>query len=291
MKMKSFKPSELQTKELHGHLLGAIGPRPIAFASTMSASGIPNLSPYSFFNVFSANPPIMIFSPARRVRNNTTKDSLTNCLETKEVVINMVNYDIVQQMSLSSTEYPSDVNEFEKSGLSMLKSDLVKPYRVQESPVHFECRVNEIIELGKEGGAGNLVIAEVMKMHIAEHILDKQGRIDQYEIDQVARMGGNWYTRANRGMFEVPKPNQKLGIGIDLMPAKIKYSEVLNGNDLGKLGNIEALPTPDVVEDFIRKENLKVFIKETNLKGLHLKAQDYLKSDDIFAAWCILLSN
>lgn len=291
MKMKSFKPSELQTKELHGHLLGAIGPRPIAFASTMSASGIPNLSPYSFFNVFSANPPIMIFSPARRVRNNTTKDSLTNCLETKEVVINMVNYDIVQQMSLSSTEYPSDVNEFEKSGLSMLKSDLVKPYRVQESPVHFECRVNEIIELGKEGGAGNLVIAEVVKMHIAEHILDKQGRIDQYEIDQVARMGGNWYTRANRGMFEVPKPNQKLGIGIDLMPAKIKYSEVLNGNDLGKLGNIEALPTPDVVEDFIRKENLKVFIKETNLKGLHLKAQDYLKSDDIFAAWCILLSN
>lgn len=291
MKMKSFKPSELQTKELHGHLLGAVGPRPIAFASTISEDGIPNLSPYSFFNVFSANPPIMIFSPARRVRNNTTKDSLINCQLTKEVVINIVNYDIVQQMSLSSTEYPSDVNEFEKSGLSMLKSDLVKPYRVQESPVHFECSVNEIIELGKEGGAGNLVIAEVMKMHIAEHILDKQGRIDQYEIDQVARMGGNWYTRANRGMFEVPKPNQKLGIGIDLMPAKIKYSEVLNGNDLGKLGNIEALPTPDVVEDFIRKENLKVFIKETNLKGLHLKAQDYLKSDDIFAAWCILLSN
>lgn len=288
--MKSITPSEIQTKDLHAHLLGAVGPRPIAFASTISKDGVPNLSPYSFFNVFSANPPIIIFSPARRVRDNTTKDSLTNCIDTKEVVINIVNYDIVQQMSLSSTEYAPEVNEFEKSGLTMLKSDLVKPYRVKESPVHFECRVNEIVELGKQGGAGNLVIAEVLKLHIAEHILDKNGKIDQYEIDQVARMGGNWYTRANRGMFEVPKPNQKLGIGIDLIPQHIRHSAFLNGNDLGKLGNIEALPNEEAVNDFIKEENLKVFIQETNMEGLHLKAQEYLKSDDIFAAWCILLS-
>ncbi len=288
--MKSFVPSDLQTKNLHAYLLGAVGPRPIAFASTMSKAGVPNLSPYSFFNVFSANPPIMIFSPARRVRDNSTKDTLANCQETKEVVINIVNYDIVQQMSLSSTEYPSEVNEFEKSGLTMLKSDIVKPYRVKESPVQFECRVNEIIELGKEGGAGNLVIAEVVKMHIAEAVLSKNGKIDQYEIDQVARMGGNWYTRANRGMFEVPKPNQKLGIGIDLMPDEIKNSQYLNGNDLGKLGNIEALPNAKSVEHFIKSENLQVYIENTNQEGLHLKAQEYLKSDDIFAAWCILLS-
>lgn len=288
--MKSITPSEISTKELHGFLLGTVGPRPIAFASTISKEGIPNLSPYSFFNVFSANPPIMIFSPARRVRDNTTKDSLTNCQDTKEVVINIVNYDIVQQMSLSSTEYASDVNEFEKSGLTMLKSDVVKPFRVKESPVQFECKVNEIVELGKEGGAGNLIISEVVKLHIAEHILDANGKIDQYEIDQVARMGGNWYTRANRGMFEVPKPNQNIGIGIDQIPQEIRNSEFLNGNDLGKLGNIEALPVAEVIEEFIKKENIKGFITETNLKGLHLKAQEYLKSDDIFAAWCILLS-
>jgi flavin reductase (DIM6/NTAB) family NADH-FMN oxidoreductase RutF len=288
--VKSITPSDYQTKDLHAYLLGAVGPRPIAFASTMSKAGVPNLSPYSFFNVFSANPPIMIFSPARRVRDNSTKDTLANCQETKEVVINIVNYDIVQQMSLSSTEYPSEVNEFEKSGLTMLKSDIVKPYRVKESPVHFECKVNEIIELGKEGGAGNLVIAEVLKMHIAEAVLSKDGKIDQYEIDQVARMGGNWYTRANRGMFEVPKPNQNLGIGIDLMPDEVKNSQYLNGNDLGKLGNIQALPNAKSVEHFIKSENLQVYIENTNQEGLHLKAQEYLKSDDIFAAWCILLS-
>ncbi len=288
--MKSIIPSDVSTKELHAYLLGAVGPRPIAFASTISNDGVPNLSPYSFFNVFSANPPVMIFSPARRVRDNTTKDSLTNCQDNKEVVINIVNYDIVQQMSLSSTEYPSEVNEFEKSGLTMLKSDIVKPFRVKESPVQFECKVNKIIELGNQGGAGNLVIAEVVKLHIAEHILDENGKIDQYEIDQVARMGGNWYTRANRGMFEVPKPNQKLGIGIDQMPDAIKHSQFLNGNDLGKLGNIEALPTQEVVDQFIKEEKLQLYIEETKQEGLHLKAQEYLKSDDIFAAWCILLS-
>jgi len=289
-KVKSFLPDELKVPELHGHLLGAIGPRPIAFASTLSKDGTPNLSPYSFFNVFSANPPIMIFSPARRVRNNTTKHTLINCEDTKEVVINVVNYDIVQQMSLSSTEYPEGVNEFEKSGLTMLKSDLVKPYRVKESPVQFECKVKDIIKLGKEGGAGNLIISEVVKFHVAKELFDESGKIDQYKIDQVARMGGSWYTRANRGMFEVPKPLSNLGIGIDQIPNEIKFSEFLNGNDLGKLGNIEALPNSTAIQEFLKTENLKEFINKSNKEELHLKAQDYLKSDDIFAAWCILLS-
>lgn len=288
--MKSFKPSELETPKLHSYLLGAVGPRPIAFASTLSKNGTPNLSPYSFFNVFSANPPIMIFSPARRVRNNTTKHTLENCKETKEVVINIVNYDIVQQMSLSSTEYAEDINEFEKSGLTMLKSDVVKPYRVKESPVQFECKVNEIIELGQEGGAGNLIISEVVKLHIAESVLDDNGKIDQYEIDQVARMGGNWYSRANRGMFEVPKPLSKLGIGVDQIPQQILNSEILTGNDLGKLGNVEAFPEQYQIDEFLKSEHLHEFVLNSNEKGLHQKAHEYLKGDDTFAAWCILLS-
>lgn len=287
---KSFTPSDLKTPELHSYLLGAVGPRPIAFASTVNKSGEPNLSPYSYFNVFSSNPPIMIFSPSRRVRDNTTKHTLKNCDETGEVVINIVNYDIVQQMSLSSTEYSEGVNEFEKSGLTMLKSYLVKPFRVQESPVQFECKVKEIVALGQEGGAGNLIISEVVKFHIAEHVLDQNGNIDQYEIDQVARMGGSWYSRANRGMFEVPKPLSKLGIGIDQMPNKIKNSLVLNGNDLGKLGNVEVLPQDHQIKAFIKEEHLFDFILNIDEKGLHQKAQDYLKSDDTFAAWCILLS-
>lgn len=288
--MKSFNASELNTAERHGYLLGAIGPRPIAFASTISKSGVPNLSPYSFFNVFSSNPPILIFSPARRVRDNTTKHTLKNCEETREVVINIVNYDIVQQMSLSSTEYPESVNEFKKSGLTMLNSDFVKPYRVKESPVHFECKVKDIIALGDEGGAGNLIISEVVRFHIAEDVLDENGKIDQYKIDQVARMGGNWYSRANLGMFEVSKPNSKLGIGIDKMPDKIKNSNVLNGNDLGKLANIVSLPQSDDIEAFIKKEQLFDFITNTDEKGLHQKAKEYLKSNDIFASWCVLLS-
>lgn len=288
--MKSFNPSDLNAAERHGYLLDAVGPRPIAFASTMSRSGVPNLSPFSFFNVFSSNPPIMVFSPSRRVRDNTTKHTLVNCEETGEVVINIVNYDIVQQMSLSSTEYAEDINEFEKSGLTMLKSDLVKPFRVKESPVQFECKVKDILALGQEGGAGNLIIAEVVKFHIAEHILDQHEKIDQYKIDQVARMGGSWYSRANRGMFEVPKPSSKPGIGIDKMPDKVKHSLVLNGNDLGKLGNVEVLPQNIEIKTFLKEEHLVDFISNVDEKGLHQKAQDFLKSDDTFAAWCILLS-
>ncbi len=208
----------------------------------LNKNGIPNLSPFSFFNVFSANPPILIFSPARRVRDNTTKHTLENAEATKEVVINVVNYDMVHQMSLSSTEYPEDVNEFEKAGFTMLDSDIVKPFRVAESPVQFECKVNDIIKLGKEGGAGNLIICEVVKLHISSDILNKDESINQEKLDLVARAGGNYYSRAKTGFFEIPKPLSSLGIGVDSLPEHVRNSMILTGNDLGMLGNVEALP-------------------------------------------------
>ena len=288
--MRSFLPSDLKTPELHGLLLGSIGPRPIAFASTLDQDGKPNLSPYSFFNVFSANPPIMIFSPARRVRNNTTKHTLENALATKEVVINVVNYAIVQQMSLSSTEYAAGVNEFEKAGLSMLESDIVKPFRVKESPVQYECKVNEVVALGNEGGAGNLIIAEVVKLHVNESILTEDLKINQHEIDLVARMGGNWYTRANLGMFEVPKPLSNLGIGVDQIPAKIQNSKILSGNDLGQLGNVESLPTPEEISNFVEAENLKSKIDLKSEAAKHEQAKKYIENSQVDAAWKTLLA-
>ncbi|GGE37962.1 flavin reductase family protein [Psychroflexus planctonicus] len=288
--MKSFLPSDLKTPELHALLLGSIGPRPIAFASTIDADGKPNLSPYSFFNVFSANPPIMIFSPARRVRNNTTKHTLENVLATKEVVINVVNYAIVQQMSLSSTEYAAGVNEFEKAGLSMLKSDIVKPFRVKESPVQYECKVKEVVALGEEGGAGNLIIAEVVKLHVNEAILTKDLKINQHEIDLVARMGGNWYTRANLGMFEVPKPLSQLGIGVDQIPHEIRNSNFLTGNDLGILGNVEKLPTAEEIKQFIETEKLYEKIDLQSEAAKHEQAKLYITKGRILSAWKTLLA-
>ena len=289
--MLSITPGEVSTGKLHQYLLGAVGPRPIAFASTVDAEGRPNLSPFSFFNVFSANPPILIFSPARRGRDNTVKHTYNNVKATKEVVINIVNYDIVQQMSLSSTEYAEGVNEFEKSGLTMLKSDLVKPARVAESPVQFECKVNEVVELGENGGAGNLVICEVLRMHIKEDILDETGHIDQHKIDQVARMGGNWYSRANLGLFEVPKPLSTLGIGVDSIPKEIKESHVLTGNDFGKLGNVEALPTATDIAEFLKADpEAAELVKSKDLDKIHSQAQKFLKEDRAGEAWKILLA-
>ncbi|WP_452222356.1 flavin reductase family protein [Lacinutrix salivirga] len=284
--MKSFHPKDLTTAKLHGYLLSAVAPRPIAFASTMDAQGRPNLSPFSFFNVFSANPPILIFSPARRVRNNTTKHTLENVLETKEVVINVVNYGIVQQMSLSSTEYPEGVNEFEKAGLTMLKSDEVKPFRVAESPVQLECKVNEVVSLGNEGGAGNLVICEVVKLHINPTVLDENGSIDQEKLDLVARAGGSYYSRAKTGFFEIPKPLSTLGIGVDALPKIIKNSTVLSGNDLGLLGNVEALPNAETINTFAIKHNTKTF----SLEEKHKQAKKFLSFGDVESAWNMLLS-
>ncbi len=289
--MLSFEPHTLSPVQLQGYLQSAVAPRPIAFASTLDANGKPNLSPFSFFNVFSSNPPILIFSPARRVRNNTTKHTLENCEATREVVINVVNYAIVQQASLSSTEYPDGVNEFLKSGLTMLPSDLIKPYRVAESPVQFECKINEIIALGDQGGAGNLIICEVVKIHIHENILDDQNRIDQHKIDLVSRLGGNWYSRANEGLFEVEKPLTTLGIGVDAIPDFVKESGIFDGNDFGKLGNVEALPTQEEITIFVQQNfAVKGVLSSDDEMKIHQKAKEYLNNNDALSAWKVLLA-
>ncbi|MFC4816290.1 flavin reductase family protein [Flavobacterium sp. GCM10023249] len=289
--MKSFSPKDIPTQQLQGYLQGAIAPRPIAFASTMDEQGRPNLSPFSFFNVFSANPPILVFSPARRVRGNTTKHTLENAMATKEVVINVVNYDIVQQMSLSSTEYAEGVNEFEKAGLTPIPSDEVKPFRVAESPVQFECKVNEIIHLGTEGGAGNLIICEVVRVHVNEDVLDENGVIDQYKIDLVSRLGGNWYSRSNQGLFEVPKPLVTLGVGVDAIPNFIKKSSDFSGNDLGMLGNIEALPTEEEIAIFVQENfTVKAVLSADDRQKVNQLAKEYLDKQDILSAWKVLLA-
>ena len=289
--MISITPQEVSTAKLHGYLLSAVSPRPIAFASTVDEDGNVNLSPFSFFNVFSANPPILIFSPARRVRDNTTKHTLENVLKTKEVVINIVNFEMVQQMSLSSTEYPNGVNEFVKAGFTQVASDMVKPPRVGESPVQFECKVNDVIALGAKGGAGNLIIAEVVKLHIKESILDAEGKIDAVKIDTVARMGANWYNRSKEGMFEVLKPIRTMGIGVDALPRSIVNSTVLTGNDLGILGNSEKIPTAEEVREFIKTGIDKCpHIDITNKENTQKQAKDMLQKGIVFDAFRLLLA-
>lgn len=275
--MISICPQDISTAKLHGYLLGAVAPRPIALASTVDTEGNINLSPFSFFNVFSAKPPIMIFSPARRVRDNSTKHTLENAMSTKEVVINIVSFEMVQQMSLSSTEYEKGVNEFKKAGFTEITSTFVKPPRVGESPVQFECKVNDIIALGTEGGAGNLIICEVVQMHIDESILDDVGRIDPMKIDTVARMGGNWYNRSKEGIFEIPKPLSTLGVGVDALPIVIRESKILTGNDLGQLGNVASLP-----------KEVTTFVNASEER--HKLAQQELKKGNVSEAWKLLIS-
>jgi len=289
--MKSFEPKDLSTGQLHGYLLNAVAPRPIALASTLNNKGVPNLSPFSFFNVFSANPPILIFSPARRVRNNTTKHTLHNVEETKEVVINVVTYEMVHQTSLASTEYPEDVNEFEKAGFTMLDSHNIRPFRVGESPVQFECKVNEIVKLGKEGGAGNLIICEIVKIHLSSDILNKDKSINQEKLDLVARAGGDYYSRAKKGFFEIPKPLSTLGVGVDSLPEHVRNSMILTGNDLGMLGNVEALPSKKEIEKFIEEvvERYPI-IKNATHREKHKIAQNYLSYGDVQSALKLLLS-
>jgi flavin reductase (DIM6/NTAB) family NADH-FMN oxidoreductase RutF len=239
----TITPGEIKTKFLHAYLLGSVAPRPIAFASTISKDGTPNLAPFSFFNVFSSNPPMLIFSPARRVRDNSTKHTLQNVIEVPEVVVNVVSHAIVEQMNLASTEYPDGVNEFEKAGFTAIQSELVRPFRVAESPVQMECKVVEIKPLGAFGGAGQLIFAKVLRLHINKGVLDANDNIDPHKIDLVARMGANFYARASReAVFEVEKPLDVPGIGIDALPDFVKNSKVLTGNELGRLGNVPALP-------------------------------------------------
>jgi flavin reductase (DIM6/NTAB) family NADH-FMN oxidoreductase RutF len=294
--MVSIDPKDLPVQKLHQYLLGAIGPRPIAFASTVDAEGKPNLAPFSFFNVFSANPPILIFSPARSGRTNTTKDTYNNVKVVPEVVINVVNYDIVHQMSLASSPYAPGVNEFEKAGFTALKSDNVKPFRVAESPVQFECKVNEVIELGTEGGAGNLIICEVVKIHIHDEVLDSNGMIDQQKIDLVARMGGDWYSRAKaESMFEITKPISTCGIGFDALPIDIKSSKILSGNNLGHLAGIEKIPDETNVNEYklLELSDLFVSLEDNPLaleEELHKRAQSLLDENKLEEAWLTLLS-
>jgi flavin reductase (DIM6/NTAB) family NADH-FMN oxidoreductase RutF len=294
--MLSLDPKDLPVPKVHQYLLGAVGPRPIAFASTMDENGVPNLAPFSFFNVFSANPPIMIFSPARAGRSNTTKDTYNNVKVNPEVVINIVNYDMVHQMSLASSPYPPGTDEFIKAGFTRLASEKVKPFRVAESPVQFECKVNQVVELGTEGGAGNLVICEVVKIHINEEVLDANGMIDQQKIDLVSRMGGNWYCRADKNsMFEIAKPITTCGIGYDQIPEDIRNSSVLSGNDLGQLGGIETLPNETDVNEYKLLELSELFLSLEDEpaeleKALHLRAKDLLAQNKLEEAWMTLLS-
>jgi flavin reductase (DIM6/NTAB) family NADH-FMN oxidoreductase RutF len=244
--MITFTPSELPIPKIHQLLLGSIGPRPICFASTIDKQGNRNLAPFSFFNVFSANPPILVFSPARSGRTGETKHTHDNVKEVAEVVINVVTYDMVQQMSLASSPYPKGVDEFIKTGFTPIESELVKPYRVKESPVQLECTVENVIELGQGGGAGNLIICKVVKIHIDENMMNEAGQIDQTKIDLVARMGGDWYCRANGdAIFELQKPLTTCGIGVDILPKNVRLNDVFTGNDLGILGNIESIPSLD----------------------------------------------
>ena len=293
--MLSIKLSELTPAQAQNYLQHAIAPRPVCFASTIDKEGNVNLSPFSFFNMFSSNPPIVVFSPARRVRDNSTKHTLENVMEVPEVVINMVDFEIVQQMSLSSCEYPKGTNEFIKSGLTEQKATMVKPPMVKESKIKFECKVNQIIPLGTEGGAGNLVIAEIMVMHLDESILTAENKIDQTKIELLGRLGDHWYTKTNAAsMFEVAKPNIKLGIGFDQLPASIRNSKILNGNDLGKLANVNELPVVDASFDDDKLKNIILYFSinpEDMERELHTYAKELLNKNKVEEAWQILLAS
>jgi flavin reductase (DIM6/NTAB) family NADH-FMN oxidoreductase RutF len=292
-----INPKDIKPSALHGYLLGAVAPRPIAFASTVDKDGNPNLSPFSFFNVFSSNPPVMIFSPARSGRTGKTKDTYDNIKDVPEVVINVVSYNIVQQASLASTEYEKGTDEFKKAGLTPLKSEMVTPFRVKESPVQMECKVTKTIELGTGGGAGNLVFCELLLMHIDDAVLDANKAIDPHLIDLVARMGGNFYCRASgKGVFEVEKPLVSIGIGVDQIPFNIRNSKVLTGNNLGQLGNVQALPGEKQVREFINKgaiaEAFEIYGKDkTKLEDhLHHIAKRLLEENKVEEAWKVLLA-
>lgn len=294
--MTTLDPKELPVPKLHGYLLGAIGPRPIAFASTVDENGVNNLSPFSFFNVFSAAPPILIFSPARNGRTNTTKDTYNNIKKNPEVVINIVNIDIVHQASLSSSPFSPETDEFKKSGLTPIASDLVRPMRVQESPVQFECKVLEVRELGDQGGAGNLVICEVVKIHIHDDVLDENGVIDQKKINLVARMGGNWYCHANeKSMFEITKPITTIYIGVDNLPQDIRESKILSGNDLAQLASVTELPNETDVNEYklLELSDLFITLEENPVEleiQLHQRAKKLISEQNIEEAWLTLLA-
>ena len=293
--MLSINVKDLTPAELQNYLQHAIAPRPICFASTVDKAGNVNLSPFSFFNLFSSNPPIVVFSPSRKVRDNTVKHTLENVLEVPEVVISIVTYDMVQQVSLASCEFPKGVNEFAKAGFTEMAATLVKPPMVKESLVNMECKVVEVKPLGTEGGAGNLVICEVLRIHIDDSLLDENKKIDQRKINHVARLGGDWYCVVNeQNLFQVEKPNTQLGIGVDALPSTIRNSSLLTGNELGQLGNVHVLPT---IDPAFEDDHLKQIIQYYSLnpeemeKELHSYAKKLLAAGNVQAAWQILLAS
>lgn len=292
--MKSIEVKNSNMADLQNYLQSAIAPRPICFASTIDKEGNVNLSPFSFFNLFSYNPPMVVFSPVKRGRDNTIKHTLENILEVPEVAINIVTYDMVQQVSLSSCDFPKGTDEFVKAGFSKAPSQLIKPPRVKESPVQFECRVMEVKPLGDKGGAGNLVIAEILLIHMDENILNEAGKIDQRKLDLVARLGGNWYSRANAStIFEVEKPNTKSGIGVDALPESIRNSNILTGNNLGQLGNVFEMPFIDAAFYDDRLKNIIQYysINPTDMDAeLHRYAKQLLDSGKVTEAWQVLLA-
>ncbi len=294
--MKRADPSLISIPELHGYLVGAVGPRPIALASTIDAEGRPNLSPFSFFNVFGANPPMAIFSPARRGRDNTTKHSYHNVKAVPEVVINVVTYSMVEQVSVASGEFEEGIDEFAKSGFTPIASEMVRPFRVKESPVQFECKVKEVIETGSGGGAGNLVLCEIVLIHVNEEILDAQGKIDQRKIDLVGRMGGYFYCRAHGdALFELTQPNKDIGVGVDALPLSVRNSSVLTGNDLGKLGSLQLVPDETAVNEYKLTELADLFISMEDdpaglEKALHERAKELLADGQKEEAWKTLLT-
>lgn len=293
--MLSLNLKDLSPADVQNYLQHAIAPRPVCFASTIDNAGNVNLSPFSFFNLFSSNPPTVIFSPARRVRDNTTKHTLQNVSEVAEVVINIVDFDMVQQVSLASCDFPKEVNEFRKAGFTEEKATFVRPPMVKESKIKLECIVKEIKALGSEGGAGNLVICEVLCIHIDERILDANNKIDQRKMQHIARLGGDWYCKVSEeNLFMVPKPNTQLGIGLDALPETIRNSKILSGNDLGQLANVHTLP---VIDPAFEDEKLKTIVQYYSInpddmdREIHVYAAQLLKEGKLNEAWQILLSS
>ncbi|WP_116106403.1 flavin reductase family protein [Lewinella sp. IMCC34191] len=285
----TLDPQLLETKELYGILSTAVAPRPIAFASTVDGAGRVNLSPFSYFNVFSSVPPILVFSPIRRGRDGSAKDTLNNINEIAEVTISVVNFDMVEQTSLASTEYETGVNEFDKAGFTEEASEVVRPPRVKESPVSFECTVDQVIALGDGGGAGNLVVARVVRIHLDEGMLDEDGNLDTVKLDLVARMGGSYYCRATPdNLFEIPKPLRNLGMGVDQLPHHIRNSNILTGNNLGRLGNLEKLPGGDLLKSVGEREEVQQALREGDA-ALHRLARRYLEQDNSLEALAVLL--
>ena len=294
-KIKTISPSDVSQPELHSYLLAAVAPRPICFASTVDKDGNVNLSPFSFFNVFSSNPPVLIFSPARSGRDGSMKHTHQNVLEVPEVVINIVNYPMVEQMSLSSTAYDKGVNEFEKAGFTQVKSDVVTPPRVGEAPVALECTVTQVIPLADAPGAGNLVLARVERMHIQEEYLDADGQLDTQKLDLIGRMGGSWYTRSSGdSLFEIPKPLRTKGIGVDSLPEAVVQSTVLTGNNLGRLGNLEALPSPQAIADILKDSEVMFILEATDTillkEKAHQLAKNWIETNRADEALALLLS-